>query len=583
MPDDVRADIKAGQTIAAAAQEAGIYLTLPCGGRGACGKCEVFEDGRLVRACTTEAKDGATIHVPDAVRLTGQTVLTDIRAYDARLNRAPRVERVIVEMEPPSLDDPTSDATRVREALARVIGTRPEMIGIERAAMSDLPQKLRRDDFRITADVYHESNEGGATILSISDDLPLYGIAVDIGTTTVVTALCDLSTGFVLDTIGQPNPQAEYGSDVISRIVYTEEHADGTKTLSDAILDAIRESVSALAKKAAVPASSISVMTIAANTVMTHFLLNLPTDWLRREPYVPAAREFPTVRPLELGLPIMPHGRVVILPAVASYVGGDITAGVIATNLAARPGLNMLVDVGTNGEMVLSGEGFMVACSCSAGPAFEGAGTSCGSRAVLGAIDNVYYHEGHMVYNVIGGHNAKASSLCGSGLISSLSALLQKGEIDRSGRFTTDEKEFSIADGVTITQADILNLIRAKAAIYAGMRVLVKSVDMNLSDVDHVFIAGGFGHHMSVGSATNIGMLPPLPLDSFSYVGNTSLAGALRVLNDRTVDAEETASSITNLELSVGNQFMDEFTMASFLPHTDMDFYKVILENTLEG
>jgi uncharacterized 2Fe-2S/4Fe-4S cluster protein (DUF4445 family) len=570
LPDDVRITVKAGCTIASAAQEARIYLTLPCGGRGACGKCTVFANGKPVRACVVTIEDDMTVHVPDTVRLTGQTVLTDIRTYDAALNRAPRVEQIRLEMSAPSFDDASSDASRVRLALACHLGMRPEQVRIEGASLVSLPGKLRDRDFKIMANVFYE--DGGAVVLSFSTK-PLYGIAVDIGTTTVVTALCDLGTGFVLDTVGVPNPQAEYGSDVISRIVYTEEYENGTKTLRDVILDTIRGSVLILAQRAGIPSAGIPVMTVAANTVMTHFLLNLPTDWLRREPYVPAACEFPTLRPSDLDLPLLPHGRVIILPAVSSYVGGDITAGVIATDLAARSGLNMLVDIGTNGEMVLSGEGFMMACSCSAGPAFEGAGISHGSRAVHGAIDNVHYHNGHMVYDVIGGYNVKASSLCGSGLISFLSALLQKGVIDRSGRFTTTEKEFSIAEGVSITQGDVFNLIRAKAAIYAGMRVLVKNMDVALSDIDRVYIAGGFGRHLNIGYATNIGMLPPLPRDSFSYVGNTSLAGALRVMNDRTVEPKKVAESIVNLELSTGNQFMEEFTMASFLPHTEMDFY----------
>jgi uncharacterized 2Fe-2S/4Fe-4S cluster protein (DUF4445 family) len=433
--------------------------------------------------------------------------------------------------------------------------------------------KLRADDFRITSGIFYEN--GGVTAISLSGER-LYGIAVDIGTTTIVVALCDLETGSVLGTAGTPNPQAKYGADVISRIVYTEENEDGTRVLREGILGAVRDSVATLARGAGISEDDISAAAIAANTVMTHFLLGLPTDWLRREPYIPASCEFPPMKPSELGLTILPHGRVVILPAISSYVGGDITSGVIATGLAAKPGLNMLVDVGTNGEMVLSGDGFMIACSCSAGPAFEGAGISCGSRAVDGAIDNVYFHEGRLTYDVIGGCGAEPRSLCGSGLISFLSALLQKGVIDRSGRFTTGEREFSIAPGVSITQADVFNLIRAKAAIYAGMRVLVRSMDLTLSDIGHVYIAGGFGRQLNIEHAVNIGMLPPLPAESFSYVGNTSLAGALRVLNDRTIDPGETAASIMNLELSVGNEFMEEFTMASFLPHTEMDFYKAV-------
>lgn len=234
----------------------------------------------------------------------------------------------------------------------------------------------------------------------------------------------------------------------------------------------------------------------------------------------------------------------------------------------------MLVDVGTNGEIVLAGEGFMVACSSSAGPAFEGSGISHGSRAVPGAVDNVYYYRNHMVYDVIGGHSKEPVSICASGLISLLSALQQKGVIDRSGHFTTPEKRFKLAPKVSITEDDVLNLIRSKAAIFAGMRVLANFMELRLSDLGHVYIAGGFGRSLNVGSASNIGMFPPLKLSSFSYVGNSSLAGAIRILCDRTVDAEAVAASILNLELSVGNSFMDEFVKACFLPHTDISFFQ---------
>ena len=244
-------------------------------------------------------------------------------------------------------------------------------------------------------------------------------------------------------------------------------------------------------------------------------------------------------------------------------------AGVIAAGLPSREGLSILVDIGTNGEIVLAGEGFMVACSCSAGPAFEGSGISCGSRAVSGAVDSVYYHNGHMVYDVIGGYNVKAASLCGSGLISLMSALLKKGDIDRSGRFTAGEKEFALTPDVVITQADIFNLIRSKAAIFAGMRILAGHMEFELSDISNVYIAGGFGRGLNVEYAVDIGMLPPLPKESFSFVGNSSLAGALIVLNDRMADTLGVAESILNLELSIDNRFMDEFTKACFLPHTD--------------
>jgi uncharacterized 2Fe-2S/4Fe-4S cluster protein (DUF4445 family) len=510
------------------------------------------------------------IHIPDSVRLTGQAVLTDIRLYHEDKGTAGtaklRVERVAVEIEPPVLGDAGDDFSRLKEALASKMGIRQDSIRIEYDCLQTLPHKIREKGFALPVTLIHEGR--GATILSLADS-PLYGLAVDIGTTTIVMALCDLETGFVLDTVGMPNPQGEYGADVINRIVFTEEYPEGMSLMRGAVIHALTESIRTLAGRVNIDPADIPVMTVAGNTVMSHFLLGLPCDFLRREPYVPAAREYPALKPSDLGLPIMPWGRVIVLPGVSSYVGGDIVAGVVATGLASLPGLSVLVDVGTNGEIVLAGEGYMVACSCSAGPAFEGSGISCGSRAVSGAVDNVYYHKGHMVFDVIGGHRIQPASICGSGLISMLSALLQKGAIDRAGRFTTEEKAFALTPEVVITQPDVTNLIRSKAAIYAGMRVLANRMEIKLSDVDRVYIAGGFGRNLNIEYAISIGMLPHLPHDAFAFVGNSALAGALMVLNDRTIDTVETAASILNLELSADNMFMDEFIKASFLPHTE--------------
>jgi uncharacterized 2Fe-2S/4Fe-4S cluster protein (DUF4445 family) len=372
----------------------------------------------------------------------------------------------------------------------------------------------------------------------------------------------------VIDMVGSANPQAGFGADVISRIIYAEENENSAAELQDVILKTISDSIGSLAERVGILPESIPVAVIAANTVMAHLLLGLPCDYLRREPYVPAASVYPAIRAYELGLPILPVGRVIVLPAVSSYVGGDITAGVIATKLHKLDGLNMLIDIGTNGEIVLAGEGFMLACSSSAGPAFEGSGISCGSRAIPGAIDNVSLQDGQLVFDVIGNGEAEPATLCGSGLISLLSALFEKGVINRSGRFV-EGKEYALTDKITVLESDILNLIRAKGAIFAGTRVLVNHMELSFGDLNHIFISGGFGRTLDVSSAVRIGMLPPIGIDAYSYEGNSSLAGALMVLNDRTIDAGEIAASIMNLELSVGNEFMEEFTKACFLPHTE--------------
>ena len=578
LPEDLTLTVPHGTMISEAVQSAGIYLTLPCGSRGTCGSCIVIADGQEVKSCVTPVDRDMEVIVPAIVRLTGQKILTDVRLYDPKANKEPRVGRCVVTLSEPTLDDPASDASRLSRALAELLGADTASDGfnvrnirIEPSVLIQLPAKLRESGFTVSVNLYYEGDT--VTVLSISDG-PLYGVAVDIGTTTVATALCDLTDGKVLNTVGVPNPQAEYGSDIINRIVYTEENPEGTGILQDLIIQAISASIKSLIQEAGIVEDDIHLMTVGANTVMSHFLLGLPTDWLRREPYVPAVTEYPTIKAAELKLPILPCAPVLVIAGVSSYVGGDITAGIIATGLQHREGLSMLVDVGTNGEMVLAGEGFMVACSSSAGPAFEGSGITCGSRAVPGAVDSITFDKGKFTFGVIG--DQEAISMCGSGLISMMSALLRAEVINRSGRFVTAEKSYNLTPTVYITEDDILNLIRSKGAIYAGMRVMVGFMDLELSNVDHVYVSGGFGRSLNVEHAADIGMFPRLPKESFSYEGNSSLAGALYVLCDRSINPQEVAATVMNLELSVGNTFMDEFTKACFLPHTDVSLFETL-------
>ena len=597
LPEDLSLTVPHGTMISEAVQSAGIYLTLPCGSRGSCGRCIVIANGQEVKSCVTPVDRDMEIEVPATVRLTGQKILTDFRLYDPdiKTNKEPRVERLLITLNEPTLEDPMSDASRLTLALTELLDVDSTSgtlkIKIEPSVLVELPNRLRAGGFTVPVNLYYEGDT--VTVLSLSEG-PLYGIAIDIGTTTVATALCDLTDGKVLNTVGVPNPQAEYGSDIINRIVYTEENPEGTGILQDLIIQAISASINTLVRNAGVTQDDIYIVTVGANTVMSHFLLGLPTDWLRREPYVPAATEYPTVKASDLRLPILSCAPVLVIAGISSYVGGDITAGIIATGLQHSEGLAMLVDVGTNGEMVLAGEGFMVACSSSAGPAFEGSGISCGSRAMPGAIDNVTYSDGKISYEVIGDSSdgsdsnndgvsdaasagsQEAVSLCGSGLISMMSALLNAEVINRSGRFTTPEKSYNLTPKVSITEDDILNLIRSKGAIYAGMRVMVSFMELELGDVSHVYVSGGFGRSLNVEHAADIGMFPRLPKECFSYEGNSSLAGALYVLADRSINPQELAASVMNLELSVGNTFMDEFTKACFLPHTDLSLFEAL-------
>ncbi len=570
MPDDVYVKVPDGTILSEALSLGGIGISHPCGGLGVCLRCIVYsKTGEHIIACKTFINQDMEVYVPDMSRLFGQKVLMDLSLYKPERKQFPLVERFTLKLPEPNMENSISDAKRLKAEICLKFSLDDWQVSIEPECLRSLPHKLRaNNDFSVTVTICHEDSQ--IRVISL-DEGPLYGVAVDIGTTTVVTALCDLLTGEVLDSVGVPNSQATYGADVISRIVYVEEHEHGDHVLQGMALRILSDSINALVRKAQVSSENIAVAVIAANTVMTHLLLKLPADYLRREPYVPAATEFSFIRPDWLGLPMLPSGRVVLLPSVSSYVGGDITSGVIALDLAHKKGINLFVDVGTNGEIVLAGDDFMMACSCSAGPAFEGSGISCGSRAVSGAIDDVSFEDGRMHFTVIG--DEEPASVCGSGLISLLNALLKAGLIDRFGRFTTEDDFYELSPQVIIHEHDIQNLIRAKAAIFAGISLMLQKLSLTITDLDHVYIAGGFGKSLNIEHAIKIGMLPPLPKESFTYVGNSSLAGALMVLTDRTHYPNKVAASITNLELSIGNDFMLEFTRACFLPHTDLGLF----------
>jgi uncharacterized 2Fe-2S/4Fe-4S cluster protein (DUF4445 family) len=564
LPFDIYVQCAHGELISEVLKRTKTDITYPCGGKGTCQHCKVHMGDKSVLACQTPIDSDCLIVVPSRSQTGNQEILTDIRLYDFTKNGAPRIETLTLELTQPTLEDSVADATRLTKALSELTGC--SSISIDLSCLQQLPHFMRKKTFLPVSVLYEKDS---LTVVSL--DEKVYGLAIDVGTTTLVTALCDLSSGQVLGSVGTANPQAQFGSDVISRIMAAEESTEKKEQLQHVLIQAIGQAIAELRAENHIEAQQILLVTIAGNTVMSHLLLGLPCEYLRREPYVPAATMYPDLRARDLEFPIAPDARILILPAISSYVGGDITAGMIATRLGQRDGIHMLIDIGTNGEIVLSGEGFQIACSSSAGPAFEGSGISCGSRAIPGAIDRVSLVGNEFVFDVIG--DKEPESICGSGLISLLPAMLEKGIINRAGRFTSGQ-EYALTSKISITEADVLNLIRAKGAIFAGIRMLLRSMDLSFSDIDSISIAGGFGRTLSIEAGIAIGMLPPVDPNLYSYEGNSSLSGALMVLNDRTIDCQAIAQAVMNIELSVGNEFMDEFVKACFLPHTELDFSK---------
>lgn len=615
-PEDRTVAVDAGQTLLDAAFAAGVPLDSVCGGRGICQRCRVvvlggevetdeagvvFGEGQIL-ACQTRVAGDVRVEVPAASRIEGEQILTGgergeqvLATSEEILAGLPRAADLFVpspmafalplELPPPTLHDCVSDLHRLSRELRRQRNIRDLSVSLEllRAA----PRVLRESDWEVTA-LLARTN-GGYELIDLVRGVRAsrtFGLAVDIGTTTVVVHLVDLQHGNTVGAAAALNRQSAYGDDVISRIIHAGEPG-GLDRLRGAVVDQINLLVGSLARAHQVGRNEIIGAVCAGNTTMLHLLLRLPPDEIRREPYIPAATVPPSFRASDVGLRIHPRALVASMPGVSSYVGGDITADVLAAGMDRTPELSMLIDVGTNGETVIGNREFLVCCACSAGPAFEGGGISCGMRAARGAVQRVALTpQGGLSYSTIGG--ARPRGLCGSGLVDLLAELLRAGYMDRSGRLVPDAPvvrrgpdglevlvvpagESATGRDIVLTSADIETLLRSKAAVYAGGALLARRLGIEMADIQRVYVAGGFGTYLDIQKAVLIGLLPDVPPDRVTFIGNGSVAGARMALLSYEVwrRAAEVAQMMTYRELSVDAAFMEEYVSAMFLPHTD--------------
>lgn len=619
LPADVAVQVPTGTLVAEAARQAGLDLNMPCGGQGRCGRCAVLvRDGdhavrrrvtlRLSQedlaagyalACQSVIEGDVTIEIPPQERivrrLTTEKAARRIEvpfAYDWREHQP--IQRYHVTLPPPTLDDQTDDWARLRRELARQHGVRDLVADL--SVLQQLGSVLRAANWSVTAVIELDTWDRPSGPPRLVDVLPgdqtgqSWGVAIDIGTTTVTVYLVDLLSGEVVAQAAEYNGQIARGEDIISRIIYASK-GDGLAELRRLVLDTINPLIAAVAARRKVPPEQIHKATVAGNTTMMHLFLGVPPEPIRLTPYIPTVNDWPSLRAAEAGLEICPTGTVDPLPGVASYVGADITAGVLAAGLGEDGGLTLFIDVGTNGETVLGADDWMLSCACSAGPAFEGAGVEHGMRATTGAIEEVWVSSQtyEPTYRVIGG--GKPRGICGSGLISLLAELFVTGVLDKRGNLRLDLRTQRVREGahgpeyvvawaeetehgrdIVLTKVDIDNLIRAKAAIYAGFSVLCDSVGVSIQDVDRMLIGGAFGQYINVEKAIQIGMLPDLPWDRFHFLGNTSVLGAYMALLRRDVRQKlvDIAHRLTYVELSADNRFYEQFTSALFLPHTDL-------------
>jgi uncharacterized 2Fe-2S/4Fe-4S cluster protein (DUF4445 family) len=503
----------------------------------------------------------------------------------------PLTRKLYLPLPEPSLSDNISDLDRVYREIRKKI--QAPYLETSLATLRGLARLLRESQWQVTATLY-PYDEHCVEILSLEPGdscAENYGIACDVGTTTIVAQLVDLRSGATLGVEASHNQQAKYGEDVISRMIFACGHG-GLSPIHVAVIDSVNKLIDTLLEKYGVEASNVTAFSAAGNTTMTHLFLGLEPCTIRLEPYIPTANFLPTSSGSELDLHINPRAVVNCMPGVSSYVGGDITAGVLASGISNSPQVSALIDIGTNGEILIGNNEWLVCCSASAGPAFEGSGTKCGMRATRGAIQKVRIEGDQVDYETIG--EAKVRGICGSGLIDIIAELFRNRIIDPNGKFpkdsahprvreNEDDIEFVLASGdetesgksIVITESDISNLIKSKGAILAAMRVLLNSVGMSFEDLERIYVAGGFGNYLDVEKAIFIGLLPDVPPERVQFIGNSSLTGArMGLLSRHALDRASTlARQMTYFELSVDPKFYDEFVAALFLPHTDIDLY----------
>lgn len=615
-------ETRPGDNLLEKAMEAGVYLQAACGGEGACGKCRVQivagkvdskagaqlapEDAAagFCLACQSAVRGDLEVLIPPESHLGLETAPAARRARGAGISQevealastswyGPLLRKYAVALEPPTLDDNASDLARLFRALKKQHGL--ERISADLGLLRRLSRLLRAAGWRITVTLEQPPDGQTGTGCTLVQAEPgdttahQYAIALDVGTTSLWGQLIDLQSRQVLAESSGYNPQIRCGDDVISRIIYAQKPG-GLDGLQAAAVEGLNAVIDELLPKAGVNREDVSYVTAAGNTVMTHLLLGLDPKYIRESPYIPAATTFPPLPAAQLGLAVGEHARLYALPLVASYIGGDIVSGVLGCGMFRRTQLTLYIDIGTNGEIVVGNQDWLMTASCSAGPAFEGGGLRCGMRAAAGAVEGFAIHPTTWEPMLVTVGRVRPRGICGSGAINILAEFFKKGVIDQKGRYRRrdatdrirqgpDGMEFVLAraelsatgQDIVLTEADIDNLIRAKAAMFAGYQCLLDKVNLRFADLEQVIIAGAFGDFIDLEHAITIGLLPDIPIERFCFIGNGSLLGARLVsFSARLLDqAELIARSMTNIELSEDRAFMDRYVAGMFLPHTD--------------
>lgn len=616
LPDGKDIEVEENTTLMQAAGKAGVYVNTICGGKGVCAKCRVQVingkakadkhaialltkeeiDDSYVLACQTKVQDNLEVVIPPESRLEAeQILLTDSFISEAAsvepAHFEPLVQKLYMELQEPSNEDNIADSDRI----IRELKWKTKYNAYERSlgCLRELGSKLRNSSWKVTSTIARQNN--GWKILEIEagdTNDNNYGLAIDVGTTTVVAQLLHLQSGKVIGGEGTHNLQSNYGEDVITRIAFSCGKEQGLQELHKSIVKNINDLIRSLTNKHGIDPKDITAIVAAGNTTMSHFLLGLMPCSIRLAPYVPTTHSFPQIKAREIDIDIYPEGILETIPDVASYVGGDIVSGVLACGIAEKPEIKVLIDIGTNGEIALGNNDWIVCCSASAGPAFEGGGVSCGMRAIRGAIQKIDIKDNMVQYRTI--QRAKPRGICGSGLIDCIYELVKNGIIDQQGHFNMSTKndriiekddgpQFIVAfadktesgQDITFKESDIINLIRSKGAVFAAIKSLTDYVGIAFNAIDTFFVAGGFGNYLNISKSISIGLLPDIDPKKIQFVGNSSLIGARMALLSKTAfeHTSDIANMMTNIELSTYLPYMDEYIASLFLPHTDKKLF----------
>jgi uncharacterized 2Fe-2S/4Fe-4S cluster protein (DUF4445 family) len=626
LPYNTSIEVEDNESLIRAAMEAGVHINASCGGGGVCGKCRVLiEAGRVEGgvsehlsqedrekgyrlACLSQVASDLVVRIPieseiDTGRLneqvgsrhTARAVSLDVDELRENGLFIPPVEKIYLEMAPATAQDNQADVARIFNHLS--LAHDEHRLTMSLKLIRKIPDIIRKSDFKVTATIVRPVRKDGKNIIANIEPFDTtdrnFAIAVDIGTTTVYGQALDLHTGEVVSQHGEFNSQISYGEDVISRIIFAEKEG-GLDILHEKIIDTINKIIDKIVKKAKIQRHEVTTITLAGNSTMTQLLLAINPSYIRRDPYVPASIMYPPFAASKIGIDLADHTIALIYPGVSSYVGGDVIAGIMASGMYRDSELTLYMDIGTNAEIAIGHNDWMVCTAASAGPAFEGGGVKFGMRATDGAIEDFSINPETYEPMIITVGNKKAKGICGSGLITLAAKLLETGVIDSRGKFNqsldtprirkTDDiweyvlvyKENTRIDrDIAITEPDLDNLIRAKGAMYSAALTLLDEIGLGVKDIERVILAGGFGSYVDLESAITIGLLPEIDAERVTYLGNGSLLGCKIncLTNALRRDVANVVNMMTNFELASTPSYMDHYMSALFLPHTQMDYF----------